>query len=82
MLDLKKLEQKLDEALEKETSESLRNWLLSNKRKNFENYLGDGLIEEMNHVSSKIGISFSKNSVSNKEKDSTPPNYDFYKSAA
>ncbi|KAA6317651.1 hypothetical protein EZS27_032226 [termite gut metagenome] len=36
MLDLKELERKLDEALEKETSESLINWLLNQRRANRE----------------------------------------------
>ena len=44
MLDLKKLEQQLDEVLAKETKESLTNWLLEKRTKNkaYLSYLGDG----------------------------------------
>ncbi|MGB1204699.1 MAG: hypothetical protein ACPG5B_03565 [Chitinophagales bacterium] len=44
MLNLKKLEQQLDEALAKETKESLTNWLLEKraKNKNYLSFLGDG----------------------------------------
>jgi len=45
MLDLKKLEKKLDSILEEETSESLSYWLFSKRLKNHLAYLGDGTIE-------------------------------------
>lgn len=45
MLDLEKLEKKLDSALEKETSESLSQWLLSKRLKNHFSYLGEGILE-------------------------------------
>ena len=34
MLDLKVVEKKLDEALAKETPESLKNWLMEKRKKN------------------------------------------------
>lgn len=42
MLDLKKLEEKLDQALESETTESLSSWLFSKRSNNFLAQLGDG----------------------------------------
>ncbi len=42
MLDLKKLEQKIDEALEKETSETLKTWLFEQRENNLKNFLGLG----------------------------------------
>ena len=47
MLDLKMLEKKLDSALEKETSESLSNWLLTKRLKNHSSYLGEGFLERV-----------------------------------
>lgn len=46
MLDLKELEKRLDEALEKETRESLTSWLTSQRLANFESLLGAGRIQE------------------------------------
>jgi len=80
MLDLEKLERKLDKALANETSESLSDWLKQKRKKNYGKYLGDGSIEDMDHTSSKIGVSFNTKSVT--QKDNSTPNYDFYKSAA
>lgn len=45
MLDLKELERRLDEALEKETSESLTCWILSQRTDNLNNFLGVGSIQ-------------------------------------
>lgn len=47
MLDLKELERRLDEALDKETSDSLNNWLLNERRDNLESFLGIGCIEQL-----------------------------------
>jgi hypothetical protein len=46
MLDLKELERRLDEALAKETYESLSSWLYNQRRDNLESYLGAGCIEQ------------------------------------
>ena len=46
MIDLKELERRLDEALAKETSESLTSWLSDQRRDNLANFLGDGCIEQ------------------------------------
>jgi hypothetical protein len=46
MLDLKELERRLDEALSSETSDSLSNWLLSQRKDNLESFLGVGCIEQ------------------------------------
>jgi len=42
MLDLNKLSQQLDEALEKETSESLMKWLMSKRASAVNEYIGEG----------------------------------------
>ncbi len=47
MLDLKELEKRLDEALSKETPESLSSWLLSQRQDNLNSYLGSGCIESL-----------------------------------
>ena len=52
MLDLKSLEKKIDNVLENETSESLSNWLLSKRLKNYSAYLGEGIIESVSGRSS------------------------------
>ena len=43
MLDLKKLRKEIEEALEKETEESLTTWLLNKRSSNVESYIGDGI---------------------------------------
>ncbi len=53
MLDLKKLERKLDTALKKETDESLTKWLFEKRNKELLNYLGEGTIE-MIKIQSKV----------------------------
>lgn len=47
MLDLKELERKLDEALAKETSETLNDWLSEIRNDNLESILGQGCVEEI-----------------------------------
>ena len=49
MLDLKELERRLDEALAKETSDSLETWLLSQRKMDteIENLYGCGSIEKL-----------------------------------
>lgn len=47
MLDLNKLERKLDEALSKETEESLRNWLKGKRMNSFFASLGEGEMKEV-----------------------------------
>lgn len=42
MIDLKELERRLDEALAKETSESLSSWLLNQRKDNLASFLGAG----------------------------------------
>ena len=53
MLDLKELERRLDEALAKETSDSLEKWLLSQRKMDteIENFYGHGNIETLKTVS-------------------------------
>lgn len=47
MIDLKELERRLDEALEKETPESLSAWLLNQRKDNLESFLGIGHFMEL-----------------------------------
>ncbi|WP_423128038.1 hypothetical protein [Gaoshiqia sp. Z1-71] len=42
MIDLNELEKRLDEALAKETSESLCSWILNQRKDNLESFLGAG----------------------------------------
>lgn len=42
MLNLSELERRIDKALEKETSESLTNWLMSKRSSDIETYIGEG----------------------------------------
>lgn len=58
MLDLNKLEKQLDEALAKESPESLTNWLLNNRKKNYINYLGEGHLEPMSYTFPEVKIAF------------------------
>jgi hypothetical protein len=44
MIDLKELERRLDEALAKETSESLSSWLQNQRKDNLESFLGAGCL--------------------------------------
>lgn len=63
MLNLNELEKRLDEALEKETTETLTSWLMS---KRFHNYImdnGDGEFDILLSKSSRL--SNNKNSNSN-----------------
>lgn len=54
MLDLKKLEEKLDEALAKETSESLTTWLLQKRQLAYQQFLGLGTIKDKFSINSGI----------------------------
>ena len=47
VLDLKDLERKLDEALEKETAESLNAFLQSQKHHELVNFLGESTVESL-----------------------------------
>ena len=60
MLDLKELERKLDEALARETTESLNEWLLSKRHPNIQSLLGDGSLVSLKSFScSMVGTSMS-----------------------
>lgn len=50
MIDLKKLEEKIDALLEKETTESLNNWLLKKREANLKEILGNGVFEPLKKV--------------------------------
>lgn len=47
MLDLKELERRLDEALAKETKETLSNWILDQRKTNIESFFGYGSVTNM-----------------------------------
>jgi hypothetical protein len=47
MLDLKKLEEKLDKALANETTESLTNWLQEKRLRTYLQSLGEGTFENI-----------------------------------
>jgi len=46
MLDLKELEKRLDEALEKETTYSLTSWILNQRKDDLESFFGVGYIQK------------------------------------
>jgi hypothetical protein len=54
MLNLKELEQKLDNALAKETTESLSNWLAENRIKSNLALLGEGSIQHQKQLQVKF----------------------------
>ncbi|WP_115460902.1 hypothetical protein [Winogradskyella aurantiaca] len=62
MLDLRKLEEKLDKALSLETEESLTNWLKEKRLKKFLSSFGEGeLCQISNEESIKVTVSNSFN---------------------
>lgn len=62
MLDLDKLEQKLDEALEKETTESLTNWIMKRRAKALSNFVGENCnFTQMGIVSSEFSVKVVEN---------------------
>ena len=63
MLDLKEMEKMLDEALAKETKESLTNWILNKRKKSIENFLTKKYFTAMNKDNSKFENSENLSSV-------------------
>mgnify|MGYP007011854079 CR=1 FL=1 len=63
MLDLKKLEEKLDEALANETAESLTSWLTEKRFRMFMKSLGDGVLEKIQVVEQNSVVTSSSNRV-------------------
>ena len=53
MLDLKKLEEKLDKALANETSESLTSWLQEKRLRTYLQALGEGTFEDISSSNTK-----------------------------
>ncbi len=47
MIDLGELERRLDKALAQETSESLTEWLMTQRNPSLKNFLGKGSVEPM-----------------------------------
>jgi hypothetical protein len=50
MLDLKELESRLDEALARETSDSLVSWLYNQRKDNLESFFGTGCVETLKDI--------------------------------
>lgn len=73
MLDLKELERRLDEALAKETKESLNSWLYNQRKDSFENYLGAGFIKLLQKNSSTFKHGLPQPTVYNCTNDETNP---------
>ena len=59
MLNLELLEKKLDEVLDKETSETMTSWLISRRLKKYISLLGE--VEVLNMPTNSIVVSQSKN---------------------
>lgn len=56
MLDLKKLEEKLDKVLANETSESLTNWLQEKRLRSYFQSLGEGMLVKASYYCSETII--------------------------
>lgn len=83
MLDLNKLEQKLDAALSKETAESLASWLLEKRSKSFLLQLGNGQIETIkSQFIEEFTITHANISIETKEEFSQQPTNNAYLMAA
>lgn len=63
MLDLKKLEEKLDKALANETNESLANWLQEKRLSTYLQSLGEGKFENLSQITSDSRV-IKSNSIS------------------
>lgn len=61
MIDLKKLQQKIDDLWERETDESLLNWYVSKRFPAFKEILGEGSFEEINKHEFVLQIESRKN---------------------
>ena len=59
MIDLKKIEERIDRTLAHETKESLAGWLMSKRHKSLNQLLGDGTFESMEYQSSSFEASHS-----------------------
>jgi len=75
MLDLKELERRLDEALAKETSESLSSWLLNQRKDNLESFLGVGCFAKFKGNPYSFSMDSPKGTVYNSSNDNNPSEY-------
>lgn len=72
MLDLKKLEEKLDNALNNETEESLKDWLFQKRNKSYLKLFGEGNFETQkkvrnNYIVSSKNIEMTNDSIANSD---------------
>ena len=76
MIDLKKIEDKIDILLDKETKATLEEWLLKNRYKNINKLIGKGSFVSLKTegVQFKSNIAHANYKVSVKESSSVPSN--------
>ncbi len=72
MIDLKELERRLDEALAKETSESLSSWLLNQRKDNLASFLGAGSISQYKGNPYTFNMDLPRNTEYNCDNDNNP----------
>lgn len=68
MIDLKELDKRLNEQLDKETSESLTQWLLEKRFRNIKYIIGSGTFEDLEQKvdtvqKNKVSVATSDNSI-------------------
>lgn len=80
MIDLKELERRLDEALAKETSESLSSWLLNQRKDNLESFLGAGCLAKFRENPYSFSMDLPKDAIYNGSIDNSPS--EFFANAA
>ena len=74
MIDLNKLEAKIDELFENETSDSLTKWLLNKRFDNINTLLGDGTFVSMRSHNTPLFSNFQKHNFTKKENNFVPIN--------
>lgn len=75
MIDLKELERRLDEALAKETLESLSSWLLNQRKDNLESFLGAGCLAKFKVNPYSFSLDSPKNAVYHSSNNNNPSEY-------
>lgn len=75
MIDLKELERRLDEALAKETSESLSSWLLNQRKDNLESFLGVGCFAKFKGNPYSFNMGSPKDNVYNSSNNNNPSEF-------
>ncbi len=81
MLDLKELERRLDEALANETSETLSNWLINQRKNNIKSFFGNGCFVDLQEIPYTFNQQIQKNNFFNKNCKNNLPDKGLLKAA-